>query len=156
MFGGQIWLVVGGQGDGFSVSAQDCPGIPYVCGKIFVLGHKDDNGGRTGFTPHFLVLLHFPRLHLLVQLEEIFLTALGDDHFVDPSEDIGEGAVVIFQFEVGFVKNLLGQVFGGVLGDLGAPMTIEYGKKMEIFLELGVELGVLHCPAPTLHLARCY
>ena len=88
--------MVGGQGDGLAISAEDGPGVTDICGEIFILGHEDDDSGCAGLASHFFILLDFPALHLLVQLEEIFLAALGEDHLVDPSEDIGEGAVIIF------------------------------------------------------------
>ena len=90
--------MVGGRGTALQfllIPALESPilGVQYI-------GHEDDYSGCTGFSAYFLILLNFPTLYLLVQLNQVFLTSFGEDSFGDPSENIGEGAVVFFQFEV--------------------------------------------------------
>ena len=90
--------MVGGQRHIFTISAENGLKSPTIAVKYF--GHEDENSGCTGSAAYFLILLVFPTLHLLVQLNQIFLTSFGEEYFVDPSEDIGEGVVLFFLFEV--------------------------------------------------------
>jgi hypothetical protein len=72
---------------------------------------------------------------------------------VDVAEEIGEGAGVVVQFEVGLVEDLLGEGLGDVLGYLGTAVAVEDREEVDVGLEFDVYFGVLHGAPPALHLA---